>query len=92
VQEGGGMSYRTTTKRMSTYTLPPPMLDAKTAHAVAGFLHWTVVALMRLHREWGPFDGLHNVSNAAHQALSFGEKGSNVPEFGGEREPTWGGP
>lgn len=76
----------------TNFVLPPSMLDAKTAHAVAGFLHWTVVALMRLHREWGPFDGLHDVKNAVHQAFQFGEKGSNVPEFGAEWKPTWGGP
>lgn len=57
------------------------MLDVATAHTVAGFLHWTTIALMRLHRRWGPFDGLYNVQEAADVALAFWKKGANVSEY-----------
>jgi hypothetical protein len=64
---------------------PPPMLDAATAHAVSAFLHWTVIALMRLHRHWGPFEGLAEVQDAAEAASVFLRGDGHLPkELSGE--------
>ena len=57
------------------------MLDAATAHAVAGFLHWTTIALMRLHGHWGPYDSFADVQSAAHLAREYWEGEYVSPEF-----------